>query len=73
MAAWQPALEMMLSTINWLTEREDMIHIPPKQPEGTPIIITPAVSRVIFMIVVVLLPGSFLLGGVGYTLVRGRR
>ena len=73
MAAWQPALEMMLSTINWLTEREDMIHIPPKQTEGTPIIITPAVSRVIFMIVVVLLPGSFLLGGVGYTLVRGRR
>jgi ABC-type uncharacterized transport system involved in gliding motility auxiliary subunit len=73
LAVRQTALELMLNSINWLTEREDMIHIPPKQTEGTPIIITPTVSRVVFIIVVVLLPASLFLGGVSYSMMRRRR
>ncbi|OPZ07693.1 MAG: ABC-type uncharacterized transport system [candidate division BRC1 bacterium ADurb.BinA292] len=67
------AVNLMLNTINWLAEQEDVIAIPPRQLEGTPIILTPQQLRVIFVLAVILLPGALFFGGVSYSIARRRR
>jgi hypothetical protein len=64
---------LMLNTINWLAEREDLIAVPSRQLEGTPIVLDRAQMRVIFAIAVVLIPGGLFFGGISYTLMRRRR
>jgi ABC-type uncharacterized transport system involved in gliding motility auxiliary subunit len=73
MAASQTAVELMLNTVNWLTEREDMIAVPPREIQGTPIMLDGAQLRVIFVLAVVLVPGALFFGGISYSLLRRRR
>jgi hypothetical protein len=63
---------LMLNTVNWLTESEDMIAIPPRQIEGTPILLEVWQGQTIFFIVAVFLPAALFFGGVSYSVVRRR-
>ena len=64
---------LMFNAMDWLTESEDMIAIPPRQVEGTPIILNAGQGRVIFMMAVILLPALLFFGGLSYTILRRRR
>jgi hypothetical protein len=66
-------VELMLNTVNWLSEQEDMIAVAPRQLKGTPIVLDPAQLRVIFIFAVVLIPALLFFGGVSYSLMRRRR
>lgn len=68
----QMAAELMLNTVNWLTEQEEQIAVPPRQIEGTPITLTPAQRKLIFVLVVVALPALLFFGGISYTMLRRR-
>ncbi|MCL5269544.1 MAG: GldG family protein [bacterium] len=68
----QMAVELMLDTVNWLTQQEDMIAVPPRQLEGTPIILTGAQLRLIFVFTVVAIPALLFFGGISYSLLRRR-
>jgi ABC-type uncharacterized transport system involved in gliding motility auxiliary subunit len=67
------AVELMLNTINWLSEQEDMIAVPPRQLKGTPIVLEAAQLRVIFFFAAVLIPAALFFGGVSYSMMRRRR
>lgn len=69
----QMAVELMLNTINWLTQQEDMIAVPPRQLKGTPIVLDDAQLRVIFLFSVILIPALLFFGGVSYSMLRRRR
>ena len=62
----------MLNTVNWLTEQEEMISVPPRLIQGTPIILGDGLRRIIFVVSVLLIPGLLFFGGVSYSLVRRR-
>ena len=68
----QVGVELMLNSVNWLSQREDMIAVPSKQVKGTPIILDGAKLRVIFVFSVVLIPALLFFGGVTYSVVRRR-
>jgi hypothetical protein len=63
----------MLNTINWLTQQEDIIAVPAKQVQGTPIHLTIAEKQLIFVLAVLLIPGILFFGGISYSLLRRRR
>lgn len=67
------AVELMLNTVNWLSEQDDLIAVPPKQIKGTPIVIDEAQRRVIFFFVAILIPAGLFFGGLSYSLLRRRR
>ncbi|GAB4312681.1 MAG: hypothetical protein Kow0059_03380 [Candidatus Sumerlaeia bacterium] len=62
----------LLNVVNWLTESEDQIAIPPKVMPETPLILSERSSRVIFAGLVVTVPTVIVLGGLGYTMHRRR-
>ncbi len=65
--------ELMLNSMGWLTEREDAMNLQPKQMAGTPIILTDAQAKVMFVFAVILIPGALFFGGVSYSLMRRRK
>jgi ABC-type uncharacterized transport system involved in gliding motility auxiliary subunit len=69
----QPAVHVMLNTVNWLTEQADKIDVAPRQIEGTPIILTDAQKRIIFAFSVLLLPAGLFFGGMSYSMMRRKR
>lgn len=73
LAVNRTAVELMLNTVNWLGEQEDMIAVPPRQLKGTPIVLDPAQLRVIFFFAAVLIPAALFFGGVSYSMMRRRR
>jgi ABC-type uncharacterized transport system involved in gliding motility auxiliary subunit len=64
--------QLILNTINWLSEREDMIAVPSKQIKGTPLVLEPGRMNVIFVIVAILIPAALFFGGVTYSVTRRR-
>lgn len=66
------AVRLIFNTIDWLAEREEMIAIPPRQLEGTPIMLDAGQMRVIFAVAVVLIPALLFFGGVSYSVMRRR-
>lgn len=69
----QVAVALMKGSINWLTQQEDLIAIPPRQLEGTPIILDIGQYRMIIILAILLIPGLLFFGGLSYTLSRQRR
>lgn len=69
----QVAVALAMNSVNWLTQQEDLIAIPPKQVEGTPLILDKKQLGVIFFLTILLLPFSLFFGGVSYSLLRRRR
>jgi ABC-2 type transport system permease protein len=66
----QTSALLFLQSINWLTQQKDLIAIPEKIVEATPIFLTLAQIRLLFVLLVVTLPSLIFFGGLGYTLVR---
>lgn len=64
---------LMLNSMNWLTEREGAMNLEPKQLAGTPIILTDAQAKVMFVFAVILIPGALFFGGISYSLLRRRK
>ena len=59
--------------VSWLSGQSDLIDVPARMVDLTPMILEPAQRRWILLVSVVLLPLAFLVGGVGYTTVRRLR
>jgi len=66
-------VELMLNTVNWLAEQEDMIAVPPRQLKGTPIVLDKMQIRLILVFAAILLPELLFFGGVSYSVLRRRR
>jgi ABC-type uncharacterized transport system involved in gliding motility auxiliary subunit len=61
---------LFLNAVNWLTNSADLIAIPTMQIENTPVVITEAQSRFLFIILVIAIPTLIGLGGLGYAITR---
>jgi ABC-type uncharacterized transport system involved in gliding motility auxiliary subunit len=64
--------DILLNSINWLAQEEDLISIRPKDTKSTPITLTLTQGRIIFWLPVVILPAAILLIGF-YSIVSRRR
>lgn len=69
----QFVVRLMMNSINWLTQQEDLIAVPPRQIEGTPIHLTNNELRLIFFLAVLFIPVGLFVGGVSYSMLRRRR
>lgn len=61
---------LFINSINWLTNQGDMISIPAREIENTPVSLTQPQRRFLFLLLVIILPTIIGLGGLGYTLSR---
>jgi len=64
--------DLALNLVSWLTEEQDLIAIPPKKPEATPLTLSRRQAEVIFWLPVVVLPLSIIGVGIGVYLRRHR-
>jgi ABC-type uncharacterized transport system involved in gliding motility auxiliary subunit len=64
--------DILLNSINWLAQEEDLISIRPKDVKSTPITLTLTQGRIIFWLPVVILPAAVLLVGF-YSIISRRR
>ncbi|UCD58643.1 MAG: GldG family protein [Candidatus Hydrogenedentota bacterium] len=64
--------DMFLNAINWLGKEETLIAIRPKETKFSPVILTPADAKLLFLLPVIVLPGMVLLGGVYAFVSRSR-
>jgi len=64
-----PAI-LFFNVFHWLTAQKDLIAIPPKTFEETPIILSQPKSRWLYLSLVMIFPGLIFFGGLGYTLYR---
>lgn len=55
---------LLLNSVNWLEEEEDIISIAPKTTRPRTISLTLSQGRMIFFTTIILIPGIFILGGV---------
>ena len=62
--------DLILNGISWLAQREELIGIRPKEGEDSRLTLTAQSARSIFFMVVLVIPGSVLLLGVGVWLRR---
>lgn len=68
----EASMVLLLNAINWLTENESQIAIPPRMMPNTPLVLSARQGRVLFAALVITIPSLILIGGLGYT-VRRRR
>lgn len=66
-----PAL-LFLNSVKWLTAQKDLISIPPKMLEDTPIYLSAGQAKYLFVLLVILIPSLVFFGGLSYTMVRRR-
>ncbi len=64
--------DILLNSINWLAQEEDLISIRPKDAKSTPITLTLTQGRIIFWLPVVILPAAVLFVGF-YSIISRRR
>lgn len=64
--------DILLNSINWLAQEEDLISIRPKDLKSTPVTLTLMQGRIIFWLPVVMLPAAALLVGF-YSIISRRR
>lgn len=64
--------DLFLNSISWLAEDEEMISIRPREAKSTPIILTAAQGRLVFWLLVVVVPAMILVSGTSVVLGRKR-
>ncbi len=64
--------DLFLNSISWLAEEEGMISIRPREAKNTPIILSATQGRMTFWLLVVVVPGLFLISGTSVVLGRRR-
>jgi ABC-type uncharacterized transport system involved in gliding motility auxiliary subunit len=63
--------DLLVASINWLAEDQDLIAIRPKEGPSSPLILTAGQERVVFWVPVLILPG--VIAGYGFAVWRRRR
>lgn len=63
---------LFMNTINWLAREETLIAIPPKETKFSPVVLTAAEGRLLFLLPVVVLPGVVFLAA-GFVFIRRSR
>lgn len=61
---------LFINSVNWLTNQGDLISIPAREVENTPVTLSKPQRRFLFILLVILFPTVVGLGGLGYTLSR---
>ncbi len=61
------AAVLMLNTVNWLTEQEDLVSVPPRVVPGTPLILSEGEIRLVLILVVIAFPTIIFFGGISYS------
>ena len=56
MEAAKGSLDIILNTINWLAEEEDLISVRPKQPENRPLTMTMRQQKLTLFFLIILFP-----------------
>src|SRR5574337_828136 len=64
--------DLFLNSLSWLAEEEALISIRPQEAKTTPIILSAAQGRMVFWMLVVVMPGLFLISGTSVVLGRRR-
>lgn len=59
-------MALMLNTVNWLSEGEDLIPVPPRLVRGTPLALDAGQLRLILILVVLAFPSAIFFGGISY-------
>ncbi len=60
------AARLMLNTVNWLVEQEDLVYVPEKIVEGTPLLIGEAQLRLVLIMLTMAFPSLIFFGGITY-------
>lgn len=63
--------DLLVASINWLAEDQDLIAIRPKEGSSSPLLLTAGQHRVVFWVPVLILPG--VIAGYGFAVWRRRR
>jgi ABC-type uncharacterized transport system involved in gliding motility auxiliary subunit len=69
----QVQINLGYMVMNWLTRSDDVLDIPPREVETTPLTLTPRQRNAVAILCVVIVPVSILLGGLGHTAIRRRK
>lgn len=69
---YQIPVYLFLNSINWLTQKADVVAVPPKIVEDTPMALTAGQKNFLAMLFVVTIPSLIFFGGLGYALIRRR-
>ncbi|MCX7001278.1 MAG: Gldg family protein [Candidatus Sumerlaeota bacterium] len=69
---YQIPLFLFLNSVTWMTRMADVVAIPPKVVEDTPLSLTAGQRDFLAIFLVVTIPSLIFFGGLGYTLIRRR-
>ncbi|HOE62749.1 MAG TPA: Gldg family protein [Candidatus Sumerlaeota bacterium] len=69
---YQIPLYLFSNSINWLTQKADLVAVPPKIVEDTPMALTAGQRNFLALLFVVTIPSLIFFGGLGYSLIRRR-
>lgn len=64
---YDTAARLMLNTVNWLVDQDDLVSVPPRIIPGTPLILTNAELQLILIALGMAFPLALLFGGTMYT------
>jgi ABC-type uncharacterized transport system involved in gliding motility auxiliary subunit len=64
--------DLIMNTINWLTRRENLITIRPRDNLVQPVLLTMQQGRLVFWLSIALLPGLVIIAGI-WVLARKRK
>jgi len=63
---------LFLNSVSWLTQMADVVAVPPKISEDTPMALTASMKELLAILLVITLPSLIFIGGLGYTIIRRR-
>jgi ABC-type uncharacterized transport system involved in gliding motility auxiliary subunit len=69
---YQIPVYLFLNSVSWLTQMEDIVAIPPKLLEDTPLSLTAGQKEFLAILFMIAIPSLIFFGGLGYTLIRRR-
>lgn len=69
---YQIPIYLFMNSVSWLTQMADIVAIPPKLVEDTPMTLTAGQKEFLAILLVIAFPCLVFFGGLGYTLIRRR-
>ena len=69
---YQIPVYLFLNSVSWLTQMADIVAIPPKLVEDTPMSLSAGQKEFLAILFVIAIPSLIFFGGLGYTLIRRR-
>jgi len=69
---YQIPVYLFHNSLSWLTQRADVVAIPPKVVEDTPLALTAGQKEFLAILLIIAIPSLIFFGGLGFTLIRRR-